>query len=353
MIIVCPECSTKFDVNSDRIPDGGAKVRCARCKHVFRAEKPLDLQPQHPGEGDFFAEEAVTDSPIEETSSSESFDEPIADDSNFSYDKFQELDSEAMDEETFTFGAETETENGDITDTESTEKLDTIEKIFIAKDEDSVPPEAVAEEAVVNKTSTKVEPPTQSKVASRPVEKKKGGPISSIIRILLLLILAILIIGGVFVYINGPDQLNQTIQQIFGQQTNRPVQTGQITLSELEGKFIKNEHDGDLFLIHGEAINNFSQPRAAIQVKGVIFDQSGKPLLQKTVFCGNPISLQEIQTLSFVELEKIMGNQFGKDLSNMKIESKKSIPFDIVFKDLPQNLSEFSVKVTSSEAVTK
>ncbi|RLB76226.1 MAG: hypothetical protein DRH06_06385 [Deltaproteobacteria bacterium] len=353
MIIVCPECSTKFDIDSDRIPDGGAKVRCARCKHVFRAEKPLDLESQHPEEGDFFAEEVMTDSTIEETSSSESFDEPIADDSDFSYDKFQELDSAATDEDTFTFGAETETENGDITDTESPEKLDTIEKVFLAKDKDSVPPETVAEEAVVNKTAPKVEPPTESRVVSQPVEKKKGGPISSIIRILLLLILAILIIGGVFVYINGPDQLNQTIQQIFGQQTNRPVQTGQITLSELEGKFIKNEHDGDLFLIHGEAINNFSQPRAAIQVKGVIFDQNGKPLLQKTVFCGNPISLQEIQTLSFVELEKIMGNQFGKDLSNMKIDSKKTIPFDIVFKELPQNLSEFSVKVTSSEAVTK
>ncbi|MCK5825836.1 MAG: zinc-ribbon domain-containing protein [Desulfuromusa sp.] len=353
MIIVCPECSTKFDIDSDRIPDGGAKVRCARCKHVFRAEKPLDLESKHPEEIDFSAEEPVTNSTIEETSSRENLNEPIADDSNFSYDKFQELDSEATNEETFTFGAETETKNEDITLTESPEELDTIEKIFMAKNDNPVPPETVAEEDVVNKTTTNMEPLAEARVASQPVEKKKGGPISSIIRILLLLILVILIIGGVFVYINGPDQLNQTIQQIFGQQTNRSVQTGQITLSELEGKFIKNEHDGDLFLIHGEAINNFSQPRAAIQVKGVIFDQNGKPLLQKTVFCGNPISLQEIQTLSFIELEKIMGNQFGKDLSNMKIDSKKAIPFDIVFKDLPQNLSEFSVKVTSSEAVTK
>jgi len=353
MIIVCPECSTKFNVDSDRIPDGGAKVRCARCKHVFRAEKPLDLESQHPEKVDFFAEESVTDSTIEETSSSDGFNEPMADDSSFSYDKFQELDSETTDEENFTFGAETETENKNITFTESPEESGTIEKALGAENKDPVPPEAVAEEEVINKTVNKMDPPTESRAASQPVEKKKGGPISSIIRILLLLILVILIIGGVFVYINGPDQLNQTIQQIFGQQTNRPVQTGQITLSELEGKFIKNEHDGDLFLIHGEAINNFSQPRAAIQVKGVIFDQNGKPLLQKTVFCGNPISLQEIQTLSFAELEKIMGNQFGKDLSNMKIDSKKTIPFDIVFKDLPQNLSEFSVKVTSSEAVTK
>jgi len=37
----------------------------------------------------------------------------------------------------------------------------------------------------------------------------------------------------------------------------------------------------------------------------------------------------------------------------MKIASQESIPFDIVFKDLPKNLSEFSVKVTSSKPATE
>ena len=81
----------------------------------------------------------------------------------------------------------------------------------------------------------------------------------------------------------------------------------------------------------------------------MIFDQNGKPLLQKTVFCGNPISDQELRSLSFSELEKIMGNQFGKELSNMKVDSQQAIPFDIIFKELPGNLAEFSVKVTSSK----
>jgi hypothetical protein len=170
---------------------------------------------------------------------------------------------------------------------------------------------------------------------------------------LLLLILGVLIIGGVLIYMNGPDQLNQTIQHLLGQQIDRPAQTGQITLVGLEGKFIQNEQSGELFLIRGKAINNFDEARSAIQIKGVILDQNGKPLLQKTVFCGNPINDQKLQTLSFLELEKIMGNQFGKGLSNMKIDSKQSIPFDIVFKDLPKNLSEFSVKVTSSKSTTK
>ena len=73
---------------------------------------------------------------------------------------------------------------------------------------------------------------------------------------------------GVLVYMNGPDQLNQVIQQIIGQQVNRPAQSGQIALEDLEGRFIQNEQDGELFLIRGKAVNNYSEPRAAIQVKG-------------------------------------------------------------------------------------
>ncbi|MGD0624992.1 MAG: DUF3426 domain-containing protein [Thermodesulfobacteriota bacterium] len=39
MTITCPKCSTKFYLDEDRVPDGGAKVRCSRCQHVFQAEK--------------------------------------------------------------------------------------------------------------------------------------------------------------------------------------------------------------------------------------------------------------------------------------------------------------------------
>jgi len=350
MIIVCPECSTKFNVSSDRIPDGGTKVRCARCKHVFLAERPA---PPIPAEepAPFVAEDPET----------ETFDAGDSEDSDFSYDRFQELDSSTPEAESFSFGTETGAQESS-TAMEQTEEdftfgdsVSPIEKVIITAEEENSGaeniPAAVEPQDVQEEVSAA--PPAEPEPPAQQIPGKKGGPVSSIIRILLLLILAIVIIGGVFVYMNGTDQLNQTIQQIFGQQIDRPVQTGQITLVKLEGQFIQNEQVGELFRIRGEAINDFSEPRAAIQVKGVIFDQNGKPLLQKTVFCGNPIPDDKLQALSFEELEKIMGNQFGEGLSNMKVASKQAIPFDIVFKDLPKNLSEFSVKVTSSKPVTE
>jgi len=49
MIVTCPECLTKFRLEEDRIPEGGAKTRCSRCRHVFPIQKPA------PPEESFFS----------------------------------------------------------------------------------------------------------------------------------------------------------------------------------------------------------------------------------------------------------------------------------------------------------
>lgn len=326
MIIVCPECSTKFDVNADRIPDAGAKVRCARCKNVFTAYKEPDVELIEDNGDDFVEEEGT---PAVETS------ENTTEDTDFSYDKFQELDSEEP-------AAEESNDDFSYAD---------LAKELASEGKQNAAAETAEENAENNcEATTDVAEP---EFPNQPASVKKGGPLASIIRILLTLILIIMIAVGIFIYQNGTEQLEQTIKQIIGQQTSAPVQTGQVNIDNWEGKFVLNKKAGELFLIRGEAINNFTEARAAIQVKGVVFDQNGKPLRQKTVFCGNAISDKDLLSLSFPELEKMMGNQFGKALSNMKINSKQRIPFDIVFNELPKNLSEFSVIVTSSQPATK
>ncbi len=51
MIITCPQCSTKFRLNDDLLPEGEAKVRCSRCRQVFEVRKDA------PGEETFFTED--------------------------------------------------------------------------------------------------------------------------------------------------------------------------------------------------------------------------------------------------------------------------------------------------------
>lgn len=379
MVIVCPECSTKFRVNPERISDNGTKVRCARCKHIFIAAKPAaetkpvpvvaeaSVPPEVPTQPADLAppeKSSSTSEQVEDHSTSAGSDE-----SSFSYDQFRDLDATQPEADEFTFSGEQNAEDMPATNqaAASTDAAplpeDSGDKntFRFSGSADEPPTEdavetnatestaAAPDEANADIFSADEEASIEPEFPAPPTSKKKSSPAASISRILLLLILSLVIIGGALYLINGPEQIEQVIQQIFGQQTSGQIQPDRIALTNLEGKFINNQEAGELFVIRGEATNNFKEPRASIQVKGVIFDKDGNPLLQKTIFCGNPISDQELQTLSFSKLEEMMGNQFGKSLKNMKINSAQAIPFVIAFRDLPKNLSEFSVDVTSSK----
>jgi predicted Zn finger-like uncharacterized protein len=43
MIIACPSCETRFEVNAAAFPPGGRKVKCARCAHVWHAASPAGV----------------------------------------------------------------------------------------------------------------------------------------------------------------------------------------------------------------------------------------------------------------------------------------------------------------------
>ncbi len=349
MIINCPECTTRFNVAEERIPQAGAKVRCARCKHIFTAQKPHEEAPLDTTEEDVFVADqesaAFDESPPESTiADSDSFfrqsDAVPADpadfsdiettDSEFDYDRFRELDAEKTPTEEFTFGNEEELT------TATTEKTDPAPDLSAAS--------AVSKSEQDEAKELTPEPPKKRKPATAP----KNSAFSILVKTMLLIILAALIGGGALIYFDGPEEINEKFRQMFGQVTEHSTDIGQISLGTLEGRFLTNEQTGEIFVIRGETINNFNQPRSAIQVKGILHDQHGRPLLQKTVFSGNPISDEELRSLPFEEIEQRMGNQFGRDLSNMKIDPRRSIPFAIVFKELPPNIAEFSVKVTSS-----
>ncbi len=50
MIITCPVCLTKFRLEDERIPEGGAKARCSKCQHVFQVQRAA------PPEQSFFSQ---------------------------------------------------------------------------------------------------------------------------------------------------------------------------------------------------------------------------------------------------------------------------------------------------------
>ncbi|MBW4054104.1 MAG: DUF3426 domain-containing protein [Proteobacteria bacterium] len=130
------------------------------------------------------------------------------------------------------------------------------------------------------------------------------------------------------------------------------TENGMIGIQAVKATFIHNSKAGELLVISGEALNEYSQPRAALQVKVTVFDASGKSIATKSAYGGNPLTEEQLKSLAFDKIEAVMANQFGDSLTNMEVAPGKSIPFVVVIANLPAGASDFAVQSAGSTVAT-
>lgn len=388
MIISCPECSTRFRVDDHKIPVHGAKIRCARCKQIFTV---APATPEMPPPANETLNEAISEpappleSPAPGVNDPFGFDDFDESTHNGAQDDFDpaafDEDPPAEDEEEFSFGDE----YGNVSFESPTEEneapaLDSFDDVkpfsfgdqerprTSDPDEFSFSPEPSPlykqtdsqDDSSLNGLNNFPMPPAGDNLAdpSGPGNKEvpRATTSRSVLSILLLFLLLVILTAaagaGYLVWQGKTAELERIVATLTGQKTNQE-QPGVIRFANLQGSFMTNQQEGEIFVIRGTAINEYREARAAIQVKGVIYDKSGKALLQKTIFCGNPISDDDLRKLPYIKMEEMMGNQFGASLANLNVTTGQSIPFTIVFRNLPKSLSEFVVEVVDSKPVTK
>lgn len=129
-------------------------------------------------------------------------------------------------------------------------------------------------------------------------------------------------------------------------------ESGRITIRGVNAVFVKNKVAGELLVISGEAVNNFAGPRAAIQVKGMIYGQNGQVLASKNAFCGNPLTSEQLASMSLDKMEAAMANQFGDSLDNLEVPPGRAIPFVIVIAGPPKDAKDYGVEPAGSTVAT-
>jgi hypothetical protein len=134
--------------------------------------------------------------------------------------------------------------------------------------------------------------------------------------------------------------------------TKAVLESGRITVRSVEATFVKNKKTGDLLVITGEAVNEFNKPRAAIQVKGIVFGADGQEVSSKSAFCGNPLSSEQLGSMTMDKIEAAMANQFGDSLANMEVAPGAAIPFVIVIPKPPAGATDYGVEPVSSTVAT-
>lgn len=127
---------------------------------------------------------------------------------------------------------------------------------------------------------------------------------------------------------------------------------GKISIRAVKAAFVKNDTAGELLVVSGEALNEYSKPRAALQVKVTVLDAANHGIATKSAYGGNPLTKEQLETLPLDKIEATMANQFGDSLANMELAPGKAIPFVVVLANLPEGAKDFTVESAGSTVAT-
>lgn len=179
--------------------------------------------------------------------------------------------------------------------------------------------------------------------------RRRGRSLVSIIGIVVAIVLLVAVVGvGVAFMLKGPTVLDMIglgkLAQMAGIEMK---EEGAVTVKSADGAFLANAEAGEIFVIRGEVVNNFAKPRASIQVKGMLYGPTGA-VQQKTAYCGNVLTNEQLATLPMAKITAAMNNQFGDSLSNMGVKPGATIPYVIVFDKVPKEIKDFAVEAVGS-----
>lgn len=286
----------------------------------------LDGEEFEPGleleeEPDFFIEEDLSDHEINERGS-------LAEDK-----KFTEYDSVLEQED--------ESEEVEIPDSELDEVPEDIQEE--TKIEVPAPPEKESEE--------------EGFIGGAPLsgvkeeKRKKKSAIGTLIKILALLFLlviaayiAALKLGAEIPYLSGinipyvTDALKPPPKAVT---YLKPVPNE----ASLKGRFISNATAGELFVVTGQVSNPAKIAYSNIVVKGTLVDKNKAKVSTLKAYCGNIIPEDTLKKGNISDIAKQLNVKQGLQNANVNIKPGDSVPFMLVFSNLPDNLTNFTVEV--------
>jgi hypothetical protein len=211
---------------------------------------------------------------------------------------------------------------------------------FALDDETFSSEDTITTELVKEATATADEP-------SAAPQKTKGGAGKYL---LILLILAALGGGGFYGYqyvidnnINIPY-----LSDYINPQAKDPNGISKLSTSDISGKFVENEVAGRIFAVTGVVRNEYSVSRKLIRLQCKLYVKGNpQPKTTAYTYAGLVIADQELSSKSLAEIKKQLSTTQGKEAA-ITVAPGKTIPFMVVFSELPADLDQYDVELVSS-----
>ncbi len=315
MIIECEKCKAKFNLDESLLKGERTKVKCSICKEIFNAYLPPTPPPQ---------ELELDRTSEEEPKEKEIGDEAVQSDFDIAFEG-------ALDEDTIETRLEDEFSDEDFE----------IEQDLKSEEKD-------AYEIRKEYTEAKIK---EGKAPSEPIRTARRKGLSGLLLIILLVILVLL--GGI-VALNfiASQYLPKSLSLFkFKSDEGREIMdagTSKLSFKGVTGTFIQSARTGQLFVIKGMVVNEYSKSRSYILVKGTILDSKGQVVTRKLAYAGNTFPENKIKEMTLDQINEQLKNRPGNGNINVDITPGRAIPFMIILGNLPEDLSEFTVEAVSS-----
>ena len=366
MIVECPNCATKYNLPDEMFKDGG-KARCKVCEFVFPLSKEPASRPSY-----------SLDDAVEE----KSVDEMLGGLDDREFDPLRDSTPvdpvDSLDDDLAAFAQQDDgSDDGFEEEINLPSFLDSAGEKGASrknKDDDWSEPggevEDLRDSLNLDIEGTTSKKKTKKKGKKKAKSNKKSG---SLLKFLLFVLFLVLLGGGAFfgVSIYAPevlDELPMTISDVkkiispgdtAGDMDDRggakkvdvipTSQVKNIILTNIKQYYVNNEKIGKIFVVEGSVVNQFSVPKEMIQVEVNLYDANGLVLASKQQYCGNTLSLFQLQVLSEEELEAQLNNKLGILAKNIDVKPEGDVPFLVAFYAPPETVSEFAVNVIAAK----
>ena len=360
MIVICDKCNTKYKLDDTLITEDGVKVRCSKCGNTFIVKKPKieDIQrieQSRPDTGSFQYKSdnepdihSNLDKVINETISNITTNQPPKIDAGSEFDwsaLTESRESQPKDESPSLppFELESSSQEVEAGKTEDKPSEETLSK---------KPAMETKPGSMLDYKEPSIASPTIEHVVKESIKQSRANYISDTVLPfmkktgIVLFILMILSAGGIFGYMYR-SQLIKVANAIYMElakyiSSNKQINIG-VAVSDSTGYFLKNIRGQQLFVIEGKVTNITDHPVSFIKLSADIADSSNNVISTKTFYAGNILTDEELRTYTSDQINSVLNNEMGQSLKNFNLPPKAAIPFMVVFFDVPENLSSFTV----------
>ena len=313
MIVICPSCSTKYNLPDDRARPG-AKLKCTLCKSVFPIEAGTPPTTPPGGVPDFDA--AMGDMGMGSDDAQGAANGLVsANGAELDHGPFDVASDDADLDAAVRAKMQAEARKRDRAGDEGPDVSDIIGSMK-GYNLDDAPPAVTP--------------------------KKYGWPVvAGFVAVLLAVAVGVTLR---FTGIWPSDKAADTPPPV----VNGTEQIKNIALRNYRQYYVNNEKVGQVAVIEGKVVNNFSSPRELIKIEASLYDANGAAVVTKQQLCGVTVSLFQLQVLGEQELETALNNKIEILTNNTNVPPGGEVPFMVVFYNPPASVAEFGVKVVEA-----